>query len=236
MLQGKSQDEEQGEGGKGKHIKQKQPDLATVTEDDLKPDDAPQLPPLQRAPSSSASHSSAEAVSPSKKKGGDTKQHASAFGARAQRAFSTDSGDSSDFSKGSSKDLVKDLGKKPSSTGYSGLNPTSTRSASRMLSDNPPPSSKKPSGPISKRDLIANSILQMDMTTELDTFTADINCLADSSDEEDEPPTKGQKESSEEGKGQDQASKLDSGKADSSSLKKKRKDADEEDDEDDVSL
>ena len=171
------------EGGKGQQeeapeqIKQKQPDLATVAEDDSDPEDTPPQPPLQRAPSPSASHSSADAISPSKKNAGP--KHPSAFGhadVQAQRTFSGRTSDSGD------------LGKKPSaSLGYSGLNPTGTRSASRMMSDNPPAATKKPSGPVTKRDL-ANSILQMDMDHELDTFTADIDCLADSSDEEEEQP------------------------------------------------
>lgn len=223
--EGSGHQEQQEEGtGEGKQIKQKQPDLATVAEDDSEPDNAPEGPPLQRAPSPSASHSSTEAISPTKKKDSSAQQHASAFGARAQRAFSSSSNDSGDLGKG--------LSKKPSSGGYSGLNPTSTRSASRMLSDNPPPTSKKPSGPVSKRDLIANSVLQMDMTTELDTFTADIDCLVDSSDEEDQPAAKGKKESGGEGKAQDQGASEPSGEADSSSQKKKG--ADEEDEEDDV--
>ena len=215
------------ESGEGKQIKQKQPDLATVAEDDSEPENAPEGAPMQRAPSPSASHSSSEAVSPTKKKESSTQQHASAFGARAQRAFSSSSNDSGDLGKG--------LGKKTSSGRYSGLNPTSTRSASRMLSDNPPPTSKKPSGPVSKRDLLANSVLQMDMTTELDTFTADIDCLVDSSDEEDQPPAKGQKESSGEGKAQGQGASEPSGDADSSSQQKRKGgDQEEQDEEDDV--
>lgn len=202
-----------------------------MAEDDSEPENALPGPPLQRAPSPSLSHSSTEAVSPKKKTEGDTGEHASAFGAHAQRAFSSHSGDSGDLGKG----LSKDLGKKPSSsTGYSGINPTSTRSASRMLSDNPPSASKKPSGPVSKRDLIANSILQIDTNMELDTFTADIDCLADSSDEEDQPPAKGQKESGGEGKAQDQAAAESYGKAEGGQPKKKKGSVEADDEDDDV--
>ena len=98
-----------------------------------------------------------------------------------------------------------------------------------MLSDNPPPTSKKPSGPITKRDILANSILQMDMDHELDTFTSEIDCLMDDSDEEEEQPAQTGKQS----EGKD--------KADSDSMKtpdnagqkktKARKEKDEEGDE-----
>ena len=204
--------------GQGKQVKQKQPDLATVAEDDSG-DENPPHPPLQRAPSPSASHSSTEGISP-KKQGADPK-HTSAFGhadVQAQRAFSGRASDSGD------------LGRKPSASAYSGLNPTSTRSASRMLSDAPPATSKKPSGPITKRDILANSILQMDMDHELDTFTADIDCLMDSSDEEAEEQTaaKGKKQGGEGGKGESSAEAQEGGAQKKS---KKGKDEGEEDDE-----
>ena len=206
----------------GKQVKQKQPDLETVAEDDSDPEKPPR-PHLQRAPSPSASHSSAEGISP-KKQDTDPK-HASAFGhvdVQAQRAFSGKVSDSGD------------LGKRPSaSAGYSGLNPTSTRSASRMLSDNPPPTTKKPSGPVSKRDL-ANSILQMDMDHELDTFTADIDCLMDSSDEEEEQPAAtGKKQGGEADKEQDKPASESAEKPASGG--KKKKGGDEDDDDDGVS-
>ncbi|DBA83627.1 hypothetical protein WJX77_005721 [Trebouxia sp. C0004] len=205
-------------------VKQKQPDLATVAEDDSGDQTPP--PPLQRAPSPSASHSSTEGISPKKKnahpkkKNADAK-HTSAFGhadVQAQRAFSGRASDSGD------------LGKKPSASAYSGLNPTSTRSASRMLSDAPPPTSKKPSGPITKRDILANSILQMDMDHELDTFTADIDCLMDSSDEEaeEQAAAKGKKLGGEGGKGETSAGEHESGDQKKS---KKGLDESEEDDE-----
>ncbi|KAL0041673.1 hypothetical protein WJX79_000444 [Trebouxia sp. C0005] len=210
--------------GQGKQVKQKQPDLATVAEDDSG-DETPPHPPLQRAPSPSASHSSTEGISPQKEKDPNKKdadpEHTSAFGhadVQAQRAFSGRASDSGD------------LGKKPSASAYSGLNPTSTRSASRMLSDAPPPTSKKPSGPISKRDILANSILQMDMDHELDTFTADIDCLMDSSDEEaeEQAAAKGKKQGGEGAKGEPSAGEReDSGQKKS----KKGKDENEEDDE-----
>lgn len=105
-----------------------------------------------------------------------------------------------------------------------------------MLSDTPPPTTKRPSGaPFNRRDLVANSILQMDMDNELDTFTADIDCLADSSDEEEEsqpPAAKGGTKGSGEGQAQDKAA---SEIAHSSSGKKGKKDAEEgEDDEGEV--
>ena len=224
---------DQGDSGQGKGIQQKQPDLATVAENDSEPDNAPSDPPLQRAPSPSASHASSESVSSPKKKDAAAPEHASAFGARAQRAFSDHSRDSSDLSHSSSKGLE---GKPSSSSGYSGLNPTSTRSASRMLSDNPPPTSKKPSGPVSRRDLVANSILQMNMDNELDTFTADIDCLVDSSDEEEQQQQgKGKKESGREGKAQGKGDSESSGKAGSSSKKEENGDGEDKDDEGDVS-
>ena len=199
--------------------------MATVAEDDSGDDNPPQ-PPLQRAPSPSASHSSTEGISPKekgaypKKKDADPK-HTSAFGhaeVQAQRAFSGKVSDPGD------------LGKKPSASAYSGLNPTSTRSASRMLSDAPPPTSKKPSGPISKRDILANSILQMDMDHELDTFTADIDCLMDSSDAEAEErtPAKGKKQG---GEGDKDGSKAEEGEGGDQKKSKKGKDEGEEDDE-----
>lgn len=140
-LQGESQEEGQKpldksepEGsGQGKVIQQKQPDLATVAEDaSADPEDPSTGPPLQRAPSPSASLSS-EDVSSAKKSDAAAPAHASAFGARAQRAFSDHSEDLSELGGSSSKGLDK---KPSSSSAYSGLNPTSTRSASRMLSDN----------------------------------------------------------------------------------------------------
>ena len=181
---------------------------------------------MQRAPSPSASHSSTEGISLEKSDSGPKKKnadpkHTSAFGhadVQAQRAFSGKVSDSGD------------LGKKSSASAYSGLNPTSTRSASRMLSDAPPPTSKKPSGPISKRDILANSILQMDMDHELDTFTADIDCLMDSSDEEAEErtPAKGKKQGGEGGK---DGSKAEEGEGGDQKKSNKGKDEGEEDDE-----
>lgn len=101
-----------------------------------------------------------------------------------------------------------------------------------MLSDNPPAPTRKPSGPISRRDLVANSILQLDIDNELDTFTADIDCLVDSSDEEEQQqPGKGQKQSGGEGEPQ---GKGDSESAGSSSKREKKGD-EEDDDEGDVS-
>ena len=108
-----------------------------------------------------------------------------------------------------------------------------------MLSDGPPATTRRPSGPISRRDLVANSILQIDMDNELDTFTADIDCLADSSDEEEDyqpPAARGKNEGSQEGVAQSKRASESSGKADTSSEKKERKDAEEgEDDEEEVS-
>ena len=238
MLQAESQEEdeksfdmdEHEDSGQDKLIQQTQPDLATVIEDDLEPKNGPSGTHPPRAPSPSASHTSSEGISSMKKKDAATPEHASAFGARAQRAFSPQSRGSGDL--GRSGSLSKDLDKKLSS-GYSGLNPTSTRSASRMLSD-PPPTSSKPSAPVTRRDLAANSILQLDVGNELDTFTADIDCLVDSSDGEEQPAAKGKKESGGEDEGQDKAASESSGKAGSSS-KKKRGDEEDEDDEGDVS-
>ena len=221
---------DQGESGQGKVIQQKQPDLATVAEDDSEPENAPSDAPLQRAPSPSASHASSEGVNSEEKKDAADPVHASAFGARAQRAFSDHSRNSSDLGQSSSKNLER---KASSSSGYSGLNPTSTRSASRMLSDNLPPTSRKPSGPVSKRDLVANSILQMDMDHELDTFTADIDCLVDSSDEEEQQqkPVKGKKESGGEGEAQGKGGLESSGGAGSSSKEEEQGDEEDKDDE-----
>ena len=242
-MQVESQEEEQtpltkgelGDSGQGKGIQQKQPDLATVAEDDSEPDNAPSDAPMQRAPSPSASHTSSESISSPKKKDAAAPVHASAFGARAQRAFSDHSRDSGDLGHSSSKGLE---GKPSSSSGYSGLNPTSTRSASRMLSDNPPPTSKKPSGPVSRRDLVANSILQLDMDNELDTFTADIDCLVDSSDEEEQQQQqqgKGKVESGREGEAQGKGDSESSGNPGSSSKKEEKNDGEDKDDEGDVS-
>lgn len=204
--------------GQSKHIEQKQPDLATVAEDDSG-DEHPPRSKLQRAPSPSASHSSTEGIRPEKKSGQPSKQ-ASAFGhadVQARRAFSGKVSDSGD------------LGRKPSASAYSGMNPTSTRSASRMFSDDPLSTSKKPSGPIGKREILANSILQLDMDHELDTFTADIDCLMDSSDEEeDQVAAKGQKQSSQgdQGKGGPE-------KHEASEPKKSKKGTEENEEEDD---
>lgn len=132
-MQVESQEEGQKplEAGQGKVIQQKQPDLATVAEDiSAEPEDPSSAPPLQRAPSPSASLSSEDATS-TKKSDAAAPAHASAFGARAQRAFSDHSEDLSELGGSSSKGLDK---KPSSSSAYSGLNPTSTRSASRMLS------------------------------------------------------------------------------------------------------
>lgn len=116
---------------------------------------------------------------------GDSKQQTSksAFGDRAERAFSDKLQEASSA----------DIGRK-SSAGYTGLNPTGTRSASRLFSSDPPAQSKA-AAPMTKRDMVANSILQMQMDNELDTFTADIDCMWDSSDEEEEerPAAKGKK-------------------------------------------
>ena len=103
------------------------------------------------------------------------------------------------------------------------------RSASRMLSDNPPAPTRKPSGPISRRDLVANSILQLDIDNELDTFTADIDCLADSSDEEEQQQQLGGKDKNE------PQGKADSESAGSSSRREKKGD-EQDDDEGDVSF
>lgn len=241
FLQAESQEEEptpvnkgdQGDSGQGKAIQQKQPDLSTVAEDDSEPDNAPSDAPMQRAPSPSASHASTEDDSSPKKKDAASSVHASAFGARAQRSFSDQS---SDLGHSSSKGLE---GKPSSSSGYSGLNPTSTRSASRMLSDNPPPASTNPSGPVTRRDLVANSILQLDIDNELDTFTADIDCLVNSSDEEEQQQqrAKGKKESSEGGEARSKGDSESSAEARSSLHKEGRGDeeVDKDDDEGDVS-
>ena len=205
--------------GQSKHIEQKQPDLATVAEDDSG-DENPPRPDLQRAPSPSASHSSTEGIRPEKKSVPPSKQ-ASAFGhadVQARRAFSGKVSDSGDLGS-----------RKPSASAYSGMNPTSTRSASRMFSDDPLSTSKKPSGPIGKREILANSILQLDMDHELDTFTADIDCLMDSSDEEeDQVAAKGQKQSSQgdQGKGGPE-------KREASEPKKSKKGTEENEEEDD---
>lgn len=220
---------DQEDSGQGKVIQQKQPDLATVTEDDSEPDNAPSGAPLQRAPSPSASHTSSDGGSSPKKKEAVAPVHASAFGARAQRAFSDHS---SDLGRSSSRGLE---GKPSSSSVYSGLNPTSTRSASRMLSDNPPPTSRKPSGPVTRRDLVANSILQLDMDNELNTFTADIDCLVDSSDEEEQQQGKGKKESSAEGQAPGKGDSESAGKAGSSSKEEEKGEEEDKDDEGDVS-
>ena len=102
-----------------------------------------------------------------------------------------------------------------------------------MMSDNPPAATKKPSGPVTKRDL-ANSILQMDMDHELDTFTADIDCLADSSDEEEEQPAaKGRKKAGGEEAGAESVEK----QAEGAGQKKSKRGKDDDDEsEDGVSL
>lgn len=130
----------------------------------------------QGASSSSASEAPQDA---GKQQGGSK----SAFGDKAQRAFSDKLQDSASA----------DLGRRTSSS-YTGLNPTGTRSASRLFSSDPPPQAKA-AAPMTKRDMVANSILQMQMDNELDTFTADIDCMWDSSDEEEEeqPAAKGKK-------------------------------------------
>lgn len=208
--------------GQSKQIEQKQPDLATVAEDDSG-DEHPPHSKLQRAPSPSASHSSTEGIRLEKKSGQPSKQ-ASAFGhadVQARRAFSGKVSDSGD------------LGRKSSASAYSGMNPTSTRSASRMFSDDPLSTSKKPSGPIGKREILANSILQLDMDHELDTFTADIDCLMDSSDEEeDQMAAKGQKQSSQGDQGKSGPEPSEKREASEQKKSKKGK-ADEDEEEDD---
>ena len=165
---------------------------------------------------------------------GDSKQQTSksAFGDRAERAFSDKLQEASSA----------DIGRK-TSAGYTGLNPTGTRSASRLFSSDPPAQSKA-SAPMTKRDMVANSILQMQMDNELDTFTADIDCLWDSSDEEEEerPAAKGKKaepaQGGEQGPkeqpqgGQKQDSKAQS-KAQPEAPKKKKQKGEYDDDDDD---
>lgn len=106
----------------------------------------------------------------------------SAFGDRAKRAFSDK------LSDASTADITRKTS--ASSGSYTGLNPTGTRSASRLFSGgmSAETAPKKEAPPMTKRDMVANSILQMQMDMELDTFTADIDCLYDSDDEEEEQP------------------------------------------------
>lgn len=130
--------------------------------------------------------SSQSASEASRDKGKQQPSSKSAFSDRAERAFSDKLQDSASA----------DLGRK-ASAGYTGLNPTGTRSASRLFSSDPPPQPKA-SAPLTKRDMVANSILQIQMDNELDTFTADIDCMWDSSDDdndEEQPVAKGKKES-----------------------------------------
>ena len=139
--------------------------------------------------------SSQSASEASGDKGKQQPSSRSAFGDRAERAFSDKLQDAASA----------DLGRK-ASAGYTGLNPTGTRSASRLFSSDPPPPPKA-GAPMTKHDMIANSILQLQMDNELDTFTADIDCMWDSSDddeEEEQPVAKGKKESLAKGGKQEQ--------------------------------
>lgn len=101
-----------------------------------------------------------------------------------------------------------------------------------MLSDNPPAPTRKPSGgPVSRRDLVANSILQLDIDNELDTFTADIDCLVDSSDEEEQQQSGGKDRSEPQGRGDSESA----GEAGGSSKREKKGNGEEDNDEGDVS-